>query len=641
MASVFLSYDRKDAAKAAQIAQALERAGHSVWWDMHIKGGAEYGKVIEQALEAADAVVVLWSSRSVESAWVRDEAAAGRDRGCLIPVLIEPVNPPMGFRQYQGLDFTAWKGRGKPPLMAELLDSIGTMNEARGASGPDSLPGSSAAAESVRASTALPMVKWSSIAAALVLLLLGGWWLGRNANAGPPTVGVVAADSSSSSQVLARSLLVKLGALQGNLPNAVRLVEATEDTPDLRVTVSGGADPARPSALVTLASVEEDALLWSQEFNQPGLTRSELEEQAAYATANVLGCAIEEASGEFGRLKHDIRQIFLAACAMRSELGWDARPVLPKLRAVVEAAPRFTPGWSQLLLAESSALSFMGRQNTSSASLARQLRQDITAARRIDPNLAVATLAEIDLLESGSAADVMEVVDKAKSQDPDNPAVLSSRSAALLGIGRMSDAVNDAKRAAELEPLSPSMRANYIYTLAYAGQIEQARDELARAKRLWSSSDAIRGAEYSLELRFGDFEKALKSDLGANFGGSTYAKMRRDPSPANVAEYVSQARKLNFAANWAFAAQALGELRQVDLFYEVFEQPEQLNALREDTYILFRPWMADVRRNPRFMALAARLGLVRYWQQSDQWPDFCFHSKLPYDCRAEAAKYVR
>ena len=638
MAQVFLSYDREDETKARAIAQALERAGHFVWWDLHIKGGAEYGREIEHALEKSDAVVVLWSQRSVASAWVRDEAAAGRDSGRLIPLLIEPVTPPMGFRQYQNLDFSSWKGRAKPPRMTELLDSIAAISGTR--EGPGSSP-SFATAWPTRIPERRKPLKWALIGAAALLLLLGGWWIWLGDRAGPPTVGVASADSSAASKAIARSLLVKLGTLQSNLPNAVRLVEAIGGNPELRITVSSGGDASRPSALITLTSVKEDALLWSQEFNQPGLTRSELEEQAAYATANVLGCAIDEASGEYGRLKQDIRQIFLAACAMRSELGWDARPVLPKLRAVVNAAPRFTPGWTELLLAESSALSFLGRQNTSGAGLARQLREDIAAARRIDPNLAVATLAEIDLLENGTAADVMSLVDKAKLQDPDSPAVLNARSSALLSLGRMSEAVSDAKRAAELEPLSPSTHANYIYTLAYAGQIDRARTELARAKRLWSSSDAISGAEYSLELRFGDFEKALKSEIGANLGGGAYAKMRRNPDPANITEFIGQARKLNFPANWAFAAQALGELRQVDLFYEIFEQPEQLNALRRDTYILFRPWMADIRKDPRFMGLAARLGLVGYWRQSGQWPDFCFHSTLAYDCKVEAAKYGR
>ena len=95
MASVFLSYDRDDADKAWPIAQALEKAGHSVWWDLHVRGGAQFSKVIEEALKAADAVVVLWSAQSIDSAWVRDEAAAGRDSGRLIPVSIDGTEPPL------------------------------------------------------------------------------------------------------------------------------------------------------------------------------------------------------------------------------------------------------------------------------------------------------------------------------------------------------------------------------------------------------------------------------------------------------------------------------------------------------------------------------------------------------------------
>ena len=69
MASVFLSYVREDADKARAIAAILERSGHSVWWDRQIKGGGEFSAEIEAALERADSVVVLWSERSVRSAW--------------------------------------------------------------------------------------------------------------------------------------------------------------------------------------------------------------------------------------------------------------------------------------------------------------------------------------------------------------------------------------------------------------------------------------------------------------------------------------------------------------------------------------------------------------------------------------------
>ena len=59
MAGVFLSYDRDDVDKARPLALALEKAGHSVWWDLHVRGGAQFSKVIEEALKAADVVVVL------------------------------------------------------------------------------------------------------------------------------------------------------------------------------------------------------------------------------------------------------------------------------------------------------------------------------------------------------------------------------------------------------------------------------------------------------------------------------------------------------------------------------------------------------------------------------------------------------
>ena len=66
MAGVFLSYDHRDNKRARPIASALEKAGHSVWWDLHVRGGAQFTKVIEEALKQADVVVVLWSTNSIE-----------------------------------------------------------------------------------------------------------------------------------------------------------------------------------------------------------------------------------------------------------------------------------------------------------------------------------------------------------------------------------------------------------------------------------------------------------------------------------------------------------------------------------------------------------------------------------------------
>jgi hypothetical protein len=53
---------------------------------------------------------------------------------------------------------------------------------------------------------------------------------------------------------------------------------------------------------------------------------------------------------------------------------------------------------------------------------------------------------------------------------------------------------------------------------------------------------------------------------------------------------------------------------------------------------LFLPPTAPMRADPRFMALARKLGLVDYWQATGQWPDFC-RGQLD-ACKARAAQAV-
>ena len=124
MASIFLSYAREDATKARTLAKALERAGHAVWWDRQIFGGSEFSDEIEAALKNADVVIVLWSEAAVRSAWVRDEAAEGRESRRLVPIMLEACSPPLGFRQVQSVSLAGWQGRGNPPHMQEILHAV-------------------------------------------------------------------------------------------------------------------------------------------------------------------------------------------------------------------------------------------------------------------------------------------------------------------------------------------------------------------------------------------------------------------------------------------------------------------------------------------------------------------------------------
>ena len=124
MGRVFLSYAREDVGTAKQLAACVGRAGHSVWWDHDIQGGSHFASEIDKELKAADAVVVLWSKTAVDSPWVQDEAAEGRDSGRLVPVIMGADKPPLGFRQFQSIDFAAWGGTDDEPPLKALIAAL-------------------------------------------------------------------------------------------------------------------------------------------------------------------------------------------------------------------------------------------------------------------------------------------------------------------------------------------------------------------------------------------------------------------------------------------------------------------------------------------------------------------------------------
>lgn len=117
-ATVFLSYAHADQVPARRLAGLLEKCGYEVWWDALIEGGTRYARSIDEALQAADVILVLWSKQSIESDWVRDEAAQGRDRRRLVPLSLDGTLPPLGFRQLQMIDLSDWHGRSGPQLKA-------------------------------------------------------------------------------------------------------------------------------------------------------------------------------------------------------------------------------------------------------------------------------------------------------------------------------------------------------------------------------------------------------------------------------------------------------------------------------------------------------------------------------------------
>lgn len=119
MADIFISYSRNDRDRCTAIRDALMALKVNVWSDARIGAGSHFDREIEREIEAAKALLVLWSEDSVQSDWVRNEARTGKEENRLIATQIAPCQLPLEFRSVQaellpegaeGTDNPAWLG---------------------------------------------------------------------------------------------------------------------------------------------------------------------------------------------------------------------------------------------------------------------------------------------------------------------------------------------------------------------------------------------------------------------------------------------------------------------------------------------------------------------------------------------------
>ena len=127
MSDVFVSYARPDEPIAERVAEALRTEGYNVWRDDELPAHRPYAEVIEERLRGARAVIVLWSTGSAKSHWVRAEADVARAAGTLVQASVDGSVPPMPFNQIHCADLADWDGDEDSHGWCKLLASVGAL----------------------------------------------------------------------------------------------------------------------------------------------------------------------------------------------------------------------------------------------------------------------------------------------------------------------------------------------------------------------------------------------------------------------------------------------------------------------------------------------------------------------------------
>jgi tetratricopeptide (TPR) repeat protein len=634
MASVFLSYARDDVARVRPLAQALESGGHSVWWDQHIAGGQQYAEEIEQALESADAVVVVWSDSSCRSSWVRDEAASARDRGRLIPVCLDGCTPPLGFRQFQAIDLRGWNGRSNSKALEPLKHAV------------SAIAGSSSATKSDPARRAPPPtagtpLEWlrkpKFVASAAALLLVAAALI-------LPRLGLLASGGS----VLPRVALGEFAVTSADLPrdmsramhDEIMAAFGTENAVTLTTAAGAAGSSAAPFLLDGSIRKDADALrfklnlkatgsgtvLWSRAFDRaatdPLATR-----QVAQASSQIVRCGLWGAASYPRRMPEEALALYLNYCDEHWGGSPDDKRMVDAARRVTVALPDFSFGWSALALA------------------AAPLGQALAAARKateLDGHNPEGYMAEAWLLPTERFAEREALLRKAISVRPTECGCeRSAYGDFLTSVGRMEEAVEQYERAHALLPLSPTVSVRLAHALFLSGRHEEGQRLVKQMLGVWPDAALLK----LVELKSAFWTRQY--DRGLEMLGDPGLHLTSAQTEALTAAL--QALRSNDAGLRAAAADRLRSMaadpRRNDRMVVA-----ALAALGDDSAavdaaqrlirargpmvsdVLFDPNLAEASRTPHYQRLVSELGLASYWRTTKNLPDICHEGSRPGFC---------
>jgi tetratricopeptide (TPR) repeat protein len=415
---------------------------------------------------------------------------------------------------------------------------------------------------------------------------------------------------------------------------------------DGTVAADGGVLHAR----LHLDDPAKHVALWSVELSGPASSPDALEAQVGARAIAVMNCAGQALRPTDGLSDAEALGLYLHACDLfEAKSGVDdaqeAYGVFDALRRAVAKTPGFAPAHSSL----AKFLAYYAWLMPEPATRA-EAEREARRALALDPKDSDAYTALSMLRPVSDYAGRETLLQQALATDPSRAFANTLQAKLLSDVGRSKEALDFLQRAAAANPLS--LDATTDGALVANGQTAAGEAELDRLSRLWPHSGEMwfhRLVIYGMEGRSDDVLAVLddRQSRPKGFTEPEVELMRMGPradklrTPAAIAEARRQMLTAPVRLQWGLEGRIanLSHLGFVDDAFRLADRYTAAAMTRVDSpAFLFDPGMAAARRDPRFMAFAARLGLVDYWRSTGKWPDYCAEPGLPYDCKAEAAR---
>ena len=532
MTDVFLSYAREDRAAVERLAEALGVAGVAVWWDRNLTGGVDFSRELERRLDQAKAIVVAWSKSSVESMWVSDEANVGREKGNLVPIVIDPVLPKIGFRGIHTLDLSNWRGDAAAPEFQDLVRALKA--RVSGETPATAVMAKRGGWRSTRRRKIVVAVAAAGCALAGTLLF---FQVPRKAGYPPPVqaapgdLAAVAAVSSASIAVLpfadmsekkdqeyfadgmAEEILNVLARVDGLKVASRTSSFAFKSQPGtsapiiardlgVRNLLEGSVRKSGDTVRITVQLIDtaQDAHLWSQTFDRPLTTgnlfaiQDDVAKSVVAALRDAIGARVGDAAPAPARTNNvDAYGLFLRARAL-----FNARRDLNAADRLLEQALGLDPNFADALAIRSAVREFGGQYGAEFGEYEKSRQAGRTFAQQalaIDPRnslaLAVTGLYAIRDHMKGQPAlpyeQIFGTFDRALALDPKNSNALHWKAFSLFYVGEVSAALAVHRRCVEVEPTMSACRlalVSELLSLGRRGDAAAALDDATRSGAL-------------------------------------------------------------------------------------------------------------------------------------------------------------
>ena len=625
MSELFVSYKAEDRARVAPLVDALAARGHAVWWDAHIGGGEEWRDEIAGHLDAASCVIVVWSNRSTgkEGRFVREEATRALKRGTYLPILIDHVEPPLGFGETQALPLLGWKGNPKHPQFAALEHAVSAM---LGKERPASPPPASAAGLSRR-----PLLIGG---AALVAAGIGGMVLLRPNKSKANSIAVLPFANLSGDPAQAyfsdgmaeelRNALSRIAGLKVVARTSSEMLRHSDAKAAARKLgvehiVSGSVrrSPSTIRVSAQLINGEDGMERWSETFDRPAGDVLQMQTDIANSVAGALSIRLasaDRAALRLGGTKNaEAQDLVLQAEKIRLD---DSESSFRNALSILDQAIALDPDYAEAHARKAFVLTRLAythaitkEQASREGDLAvRSARRAIAIAPRFGMGHGALSNTLRNQLQMRQALRESELAYHLRDTEP---LTLRNHTYLLMQSGRIDQAQAMARRVMESDPLNPisfeTQTVTHYYSRRYQEAIETGRrglrmapDQLrtrafiGHALVMLGRSDAA-ASEYAL-LPSDDYRRLLGEAVIAARSGRIAAAQR-------VLETMQQ--RFGETLNYQYA-QIYAQLGQAD---EAFKALESAWELRDAGlgYLRVDPLVDPLRKDPRFTVIESRL----------------------------------